>query len=68
MSCTVAGFAKIEADTKMTSSSQPGEVVFYFGADESLVLVFDPESLSEFLELAQAALQQAHDKKTARIA
>jgi hypothetical protein len=68
MSCSVAGFAKIETGTKITSHSQPGEIVFYFGVDEALVLVFDPASLSEFLEVAPAALQEARDKQVARIA
>jgi hypothetical protein len=63
MSCAVAGFAKIEAGTKITSASQPGEIVFYFGADEALVLVFDPLALAEFLDAAQAALRQAREKQ-----
>ncbi|HWE91648.1 MAG TPA: hypothetical protein VG317_19460 [Pseudonocardiaceae bacterium] len=63
MSCTVAGFAKIEAGTTITSASQPGEIVFYVGADEALVLVFDQHSLAEFLDTAQAALRQARDKQ-----
>jgi hypothetical protein len=68
MSCSVAGFAKIETGTKINSSSQPGEIVFYFGADEALVLVFDQASLTEFLDIAPGALQLAQERQTARAA
>ena len=68
MSCTVAGFAKIEAGTPISSAAQPGEIVFYFGAAEELVLVFDQLSLTEFLEAAPAALRQAREKETAAAA
>ncbi|HWE89234.1 MAG TPA: hypothetical protein VG317_07200 [Pseudonocardiaceae bacterium] len=37
--------------------------MFYFGADEALVLVFDPLALAEFLDAAQAALRQAREKQ-----
>jgi hypothetical protein len=63
MSCTVAGFAKIEAGTTISSASQPDEIVFYVGADDALVLVFDQHSLAEFLDTAQAALRSARDKQ-----
>jgi hypothetical protein len=68
MSCSVAGFAKIETGTKINSCSQPGEIVFYFGADEALVLVFDQTSLADFLDIAPGALQLAREKETERAA
>jgi hypothetical protein len=68
MSCTAACFAKVEAGTTITSHAQPGEIVFYFGADESLVLVFDQQSLQEFLAMAPAALQEARDRQHAATA
>ena len=65
MSCSVAGFAKIEAGVTISSAAQPGEIVFYFGAAEELVLVFDQLSLAEFLEAAPVALRQAREKEIA---
>jgi hypothetical protein len=64
MSCTVAGFAKIEAGAKITSSAQPGEIVFYVGTDESLVVVFDQDSLGEFLDVGAGALRQSRQKQS----
>ena len=64
MCCTVAGFAQINAGTKITTCSQPKEIAFYFGEDESLVLVFEPDSLAEFMEVAATALKVARQKRT----
>ncbi|HWE91771.1 MAG TPA: hypothetical protein VG317_20075 [Pseudonocardiaceae bacterium] len=68
MSCTAACFAKVDEGTTITSHAMPGEIVFYFGSDESLVLVFDQPSLRQFLEVAPAALRQARDREQASMA
>ncbi|HWE87950.1 MAG TPA: hypothetical protein VG317_00640 [Pseudonocardiaceae bacterium] len=65
MSCHVAGFAKIESGAKITSSAQPDEIIFYFGADDELVQVFDQDSLSEFIAVAEKTLEQARAKSLA---
>jgi hypothetical protein len=62
MSCEVSAFAKIEPGTKITAHGQPSEIVLYVGSDEALVLVFDQDSLEEFIAAGEEALQQCRTK------
>lgn len=62
MTCHTSSFAKIEAGTTIKSNAHPDEIIFYVGADEALVMVFDQESLGEFLAVGQKTLLQVRDK------